>query len=347
MFVSAENEKLQYSGRIDFDEPAAPIFIYAASYVQIRFTGTSVRAILQNHRSYYTNDMGYILDGEQGRFTLRKDTEKETYLLAEKLAEGEHDLLLFKRMDGCHIVTFHGFELEDGASVLDLPQKPDRRIEVFGDSVSCGEVSEAISYTGREDPVHEGEYSNSWYSYAWIAARKLKAELHDTSQGGIALLDGTGWFLEPDYPGVESCYDKMEYNPQLGAVKNWDFSRYVPQVVIVAIGQNDSHPVDYMAKDYHCKQAVRWREHYCAFIENLMKIYPRAQIILTTTVLIHDANWDRSIGEVCQKIANERVHHFLYSQNGCGTPGHIRIQEAEQMAEELVVYIESLGEDIW
>lgn len=28
------------------------------------------------------------------------------------------------------------------------------------------------------------------------------------------------------------------------------FSRYIPHVVVVAIGQNDNHPVDYMAEDY-------------------------------------------------------------------------------------------------
>ena len=42
------------------------------------------------------------------------------------------------------------------------------------------------------------EYSNSWYSYAWIAARKLDAQLHDIAQGGVALLDNTGWYHEPD-----------------------------------------------------------------------------------------------------------------------------------------------------
>ena len=46
-------------------------------------------------------------------------------------------------------------------------------MEVFGDSVSCGEVSEALKYVGKPDPEHDGEYSNSWYSYAWITARKL------------------------------------------------------------------------------------------------------------------------------------------------------------------------------
>ena len=76
-------------------------------------------------------------------------------------------------------------------------------MEVFGDSVSCGEVSEALEYVGKPDPEHDGEYSNSWYSYAWMTARMLNAQIHDIAQGGIALLDGQGWFHEPDQIGME------------------------------------------------------------------------------------------------------------------------------------------------
>lgn len=127
-------------------------------------------------------------------------------------------------MDSCHIVTLLGFELGSDAEVLTPAPLPSRKIEVFGDSVSCGEVSEAVDYVGKPDPEHDGEYSNSWYSYAWMTARNLHAQLHDSSQGGIALLDKTGWFMAPDYLGIESCYDKIEYQPELSEVKPWDFS---------------------------------------------------------------------------------------------------------------------------
>lgn len=348
MWVLPDHEMLQYSGRIDFEDRLAPVLVYACTSVRLVFFGTGVKVTLCNHRSCWTNEMGYFVDEVQGKITLSDGEEKETYTLAENLAEGWHELLFFKRMDSCHTVTFYGFEVEGENPKLRMPLlKPERRIEFFGDSVSCGEVSEALDYVGKEDPVHDGEYSNSWYSYAWMTARKLDAEIHDTSQGGIALLDDTGWFAAPHYRGVESCYDKIEYHPDLGNIKKWDFSNYTPHVVVVAIGQNDSNPIDYMAEDYHGEKAIDWRKHYRAFIEKLMDIYPKAQIILTTTILCHHENWDKSIDEVCQEIESSRVHHFLYTRNGIGTPGHIRIPEAEEMSCELTAYIESFGEDIW
>ncbi len=51
-----------------------------------------------------------------------------------------------------------------------------------------------------------------------------------------------------------------------------------------------------------------------------MRLYPKATFILTTTILEHNENWDSSIEEVCRRVNSPRVHHFLYSNNGKGTP---------------------------
>ena len=230
-------------------------------------------------------------------------------------------------------------------------------IEVYGDSVSAGEVSEAVEYCGQPDPQHNGEFSNSYYSYAWLTARKLGARLHDIAQGGAALLDDTGWYkggtaaadgsVADRFTGMETIYDKLQYHLYLGPAKTWNFDDYRPQVVIVAFGQNDSNPEDYMAADYDGEKAVNWREHYRRFLLTLRRIHPMAHIICTTTILGHDAAWDRAIDQVCGEMEDSRVHHFLYSRNGCGTSGHIRIPEAEKMAEELSAYIQSLGEELW
>ncbi len=346
MRIWPDNKNLQYCGRIDFDDPKAPVIVFAGSFIRMRFTGTSVKAMIANHKNYWTDYMGYILDGKQDKFALDDKSEERCYTIAEDLEDTMHDLLLFKRKDSCHTITFYGFEVDEGAKLGGVPALPTRKMEVFGDSVSCGEVSEAVEYVGKPDPQHDGEFSNSWYSYSWITARKLNAQLHITSQGGIALLDHTGWFHGPDYVGMESCYDKIEYNDECGPVKPWDFSLYQPNLVVVAFGQNDSNPEDYMAKDYNGEKAKHWRARYRAFVEHLMELYPAAHFILATTILGHDKSWDDAIDEVTKEIGSDRVSHFLYSKNGVGTPGHIRIPEAEQMAEELCAYVNSLG-DIW
>ena len=337
---------LLFSSWKDGSNESAPVFIYAGSCIFVRFTGTSVGLVLRNRRNGWDNYIGFILDD-------RKDekiriSEHNTVLTLELASEPEdtlHTLTIFKRQDACHSFEFLGLILDNGAGFEPPPENPDRRIECFGDSVSAGEASEALDFVRKPDPPHNGEYSNAWYSYAMITARKLRAQIHLTAQGGIALLDKTGYFRGPDTLGMLSAYDKLQYNPQLGPVTPWDFSKYTPHVVIVAIGQNDAHPENYIRAD-----AVRrndWKEHYKAFILNLRTRYPKALILLTTTLLQHDKGWDDCIAQARQELFDPNVLHFLYKRNGTGTPGHIRIPEAGEMADELTAFIESLGGEIW
>ena len=349
MIIEPDDERLQYCGRIDFEDAKAPEFVYPCSSIEVAVSGNSVRVIVSNRNAYWENALGYIIDGKQGKVVLPDTDEKVILTLAEDMEDILHQVMLFKRQDSCHTFRFYGFVAEDGARVEKAAPLPERKIEVYGDSVSAGEVSEAVRCTGKEDPVHNGEYSNSYYSYAWMTARKLNAQIHDIAQGGIALLNKTGWFMEPDQIGMEEIYDKIRYLPQLGRPRLWDFSGYKAHVVIVAIGQNDSHPWDYMAENYEGEESRYWRMKYGEFIRKLRAMHPHAAIILTTTILNHHRNWDLAIGEVCRKLQEDdkKIYHFLYNKNGCGTPGHIRIPEAENMSLELAEFIDGLGEEIW
>lgn len=344
-WIPADHPALQYMGRIDWDDPQNPLWVYACTWVKLRFTGSFVKAVVTNFRGCWDNYLGVIIDGVQTKILLAP-AGRQTLTLGEDLGAGEHELLLFKRQDMCHAVQFHGLLLEETGEVAAPDPLPDRRIEVYGDSVSAGEVSEAVDYCGQADPPHNGEYSNSYYSYSWCTARLLNAQLHDIAQGGAALLADTGYFHAPDYQGMAFIYDKIQYNDQVIPVKPWDFSRYTPHVVVMAIGQNDNHPDDYMQRDPEGEKVQHWKSHYLALIRKLRQIYPKAHIILSTTILNHHPGWDAAIHAVWEELADPKIHHFLYSNNGCGTHGHIRIPEAEQMARELGGFIESLP-NVW
>ncbi len=355
MWISPDHEKIFYCGRIDWSERQAPVFVFPATYARMRYTGKTIKIHVKNKNAYWDNYLGYILDGVQGKALLNQagetiiELDSAVDLPSEKIKD-THELMLFKRQDACHEMTFLGVELDGDGDLLELPEsvrRPARRIEVYGDSVSAGEVSEAVDFVGKPDPEHNGEYSNSWYSYAWMTARKLHAQLHDIAQGGIALLDHTGWFCEPEAVGMEKVWDKVHYNPEFHLVTKWDFTRYTPQVVIVAVGQNDNHPADYMAEDYDSEQSLNWRHHYKRFIQTLRDQYPDAHVVCITTLLEHDMSWDRAIGQVVRELGDDKVTQYLFKRNGTGTPGHLRIPEAEEMSEELAEYICGLNIPEW
>lgn len=347
MKIKVNNDKLQYCGRIDWSNPEAPVFVFPCTSLGMRFTGNTLKIHVRNKHAYWDNYLGCVIDGEQMAIALPEEGDTVLNIPIQEKSKEFHDVLFFKRQDSCHELTVLGLEIGDGEELLPMPAKPERKIEVYGDSVSAGEVSEAVEFVGKTDPEHNGEYSNSWYSYAWMTARMLGTQIHDIAQGGIALMDKTGWFYEPDAVGMESVWDKICYNPELGKPSAWDFSGYIPQVVIVAIGQNDSHPVDYMKEDYNCGRAQEWREHYGMFLGKLREKYPDAHIICCTTLLEHAKEWDQSIEQVINELADPKITQYVFKRNGAGTPGHLRIPEAQEMAEELAAYIETLGIEGW
>ena len=410
-YILPDNPKLQYCGRMGRANNGMPEMVFPCSYVKWRFRGSSAAVIAEVQRFYFDVYMGCFIDGVQYTIRLEPGMMRIDLLESGKVCKAEniyptgsddvcgknaddrgdaadagsfvrsdtgecaddcHEIIFFKRQDACNIVELCGIELDKDAVLLECEPLPRLKMEVYGDSVSAGEVSEALDRAGMPDPEgHEGRYSNSWFSYSWIAARKLNAQLHDIAQGGIPLLDGTGWFgASDDLIGMESIYDRIRYYPDRRNTESWDFSKYTADVVVVAFGQNDAHPDDYMktlreagalpgsvadpegstraaannetAVSEAQKKADNWKKHYAGFLKTLRGHYPNALIVCTTTILCHDPAWDEAIDEVVRSMGDEKIRHFLYSKNGAGTPGHIRANEAEVMAQELADFIRPL-----
>ena len=167
VLIEADNSNYQYMGRIDFETKKLQL-LFMLNDMRTKFTGTSLKIAINNNGGGYESSIGFIIDGNISGKVVIEEHGKDIILdIADNLSEGIHDLVLYKRAAACHYFDFYGVILEKGCH-LEMPEaKSSRRIECFGDSVSAGEVSEAIDYVGKIDPEgHEGTLSNSWYSYS-------------------------------------------------------------------------------------------------------------------------------------------------------------------------------------
>ena len=345
-FIAADNEAVSYMGRVDFSDVKAPRVIFAGSSITLRFVGTAAGAVITNHQLYFINELGILVDGKEDKVRI-EEHEKEIFLpIAENLEYGEHEIILFKRQDATHYFDFKGFAIK--GEVMPKSAKPKRRIECYGDSVSAGAVCEAVDYTAKSDPEnHQAVYDNSWHSYSMITARNLGAEINNNAQGGIAIFDGTGYYHAPDYIGMESAYDKLCYFPE-GGIKSWDFSKYTPHVVIFAVGQNDNHHEGFEDFDIDDPEyRLKWKNAYKKIIVDLRNKYPKATFILILTVLMHAQGWDKAVEEIAQELNDEKIHYLKFKRAGKATPGHPRLSEQYEMAEELTSFISNLGDSIW
>ncbi len=118
----------------------------------------------------------------------------------------------------------------------------------------------------------------------------------------------------------------------------WDFKKYIPDVVTVTLGQNDGK-----------QDSVIFCSAYVQFIKTLRSKYPAAHIFCLTspmadaTLVAQMKNYLSGIVSFMNKEGDNKVHKFYYSRqfhNGCG--GHPDIFEHSAIADELSAYIQQV-----
>lgn len=265
--VGADDANVQYIGRVDQRDAAAPVLSWPGTSIEGNFTGASLAVKLDDQ--FGKNFFDVYIDGDLARpHLVAAEKGAKTYPVADGLAPGRHSFLITKRSEGEEGATvFHGLALADGAQMLTPPPRKTRRIEFFGDSISSGMGNESPA----DGPDHLVKDKNSFLSYASITARALDAELHLISQSGIGVMVSWFPFTMPDF------YD------QLNAVGNndtvWDFKQWTPDVVVINLLQNDSWLIDREKRLLPAPDDAGRVQAYRRFVETVRAKYPQAYII--------------------------------------------------------------------
>jgi hypothetical protein len=330
--VAPTDKHLQYTGRIDFADPAAPVITWPATQIAGTFTGTSLSVTLDDERGL--NYFNVIIDGQDASpLILQAAQGSKTYEVAQGLAPGRHSFLIFKRTEGEEgATTFRGLALDDGATLLAPPPRLKRHIEFFGDSITSGMGNEA-PFNG-DDAVKRDK--NSYLSYAAITARNVKAELHMTSQSGIGVMISWFPFTMPDF------YD------QLSAVGDndtqWDFKRWTPDVVVVNLFQNDFW-LD--GRDHKLQPAPGDEGRIAAyrkFVGRVRALYPHAYIVCalgSMEATRPGSAWPGYIRTAVEQMRKEdgdkRIDTLFFPFTGYGA--HPRVFQHQQNAAQLTAFI--------
>lgn len=343
--VYIRGDKFHLCGRIDTTREGSPLLVWPGSYISFAFSGTKLMAAVENIKRWNGDRLGVVIDGAESMVSLADGVQ--TVTLAENLENKRHEAVIYKPMSGGYIRICR-LILEDSGIIRTPSARPKKRIEFYGDSVTAGDVVDADEYLGMPDPQeNHGQWDNSWHSYAMRVGRMLPAQVFNTSQGGIALFDRTGFFEMPNMKGVESCYDRLKYC-SFEDTTPWNFARFVPHVIVFAVGQNDSYPNPDCIYDRSFYR-VKWEEKYIEIIESIRSHAPKATVVLALTLLNHAPSWDEALEEIKDKMGGEanKVYHFMYTRCGKATPGHPRNAEQIEMAKELTGFLNSLPESTW
>ena len=329
--ISAGDNRLTYMGRTEKTD-SGTLFYWPGTSVQMNFEGAEVAASLrdENGANYYY----CIIDGGIPQ-KIKPDSGYHLTELHYHLAAGRHTIQLFRLTEAKFGRTyFCGFNIAQNATVIQPPAIK-RAIEFYGNSITCGySLEDTLKDSGKP------EYENNYYSYAAITAHHFNARYTCIAKSGIGIM--LSWFpiIMPE------MYDRLA--PE-DSVRKWDFNQFTPQVVVINLGQNDSWLIE---KPGHAQFRARFgtskpgKEQiinaYKTFFTTIRNKYPRAAIICalgSMDATKEGSPWPGYITSAAASMHDPQVFTLFFPYKN--TPGHPKKSEQEQMAGELIKFIDT------
>jgi len=332
IILKPHDPRIHYMGRVIMQDEAAQL-LWPSTLLKINFKGTGVKAILKDeHGNNYFN----VIVDDKVVAVIHPDSVQKEYALVSGLNDGNHSLELFKRTEWADGKTwFYQFSLDKNSAPLIPSPAKKRKMEFFGNSITCGVAVEDSS--GKDNLA--ARYSNSYLSYAAITARHFDAEFNNTSQGGVGLM--VSW-IPITMPEMYNLFDPTDFQ------NIWDFSKYTPDVVVINVLQNDSWLVKLPENDQFKArfgknaptedQIIR---AYRNFVKDIRNTYPKAQIVCTLGCM--DATkqgspWPGYIEKAVAQLNDKNVYTFFFPYKN--SPGHPNIKEQQAMADGLIGFID-------
>lgn len=329
-FFGADNKLIQYVGRIDFTNKKTPRYWQPCVYVKARFKGTFCNAIMNDEMLWGKNHnyLEIVID-DTVLYRLQTKGKRDTIRVAKGLIYGTHTILIAKNTEAnIGYLEFVGLQCE---ALLPLPEKPKRKMEFIGNSITCGTGADQ-----SEIPCGKGVWQdqhNAYLAYGPITARNVNAQWMLSSVSGIGLMHSC-CNMDVLMPQV---YDNINMRNGKDSLK-WSFANYQSDVVTVCLGQNDG-----------IQDSVTFCGAYVQFLQRLRGDYPNAQLICLTSPMADSLlassqkKYLTGIVESMNKSGDKKVSFYFFSKryyHGCDS--HPDLAEHKEIADELTAYVKKL-----
>ena len=222
--VDAGPPAVRVIARVDRSDVSGPRFDWSGSTVVARFTGSSIGVRLAGKANYFDIRIDGML-----KPTLATSATKQDYPLASNLRAGPHELSVFRRTEAREgATTFLGLILDPAGALLPPPPASGRRLEIIGDSTTCGYGDD-----GKDPCPFTPATENYDVAYGAVAARSVGAELITIAWSAKGMYR--------NFAGDTNETMPVLYGRTLGtqASSTWDFASWVPDAVVINLGSND------------------------------------------------------------------------------------------------------------
>jgi lysophospholipase L1-like esterase len=276
---------VRLQGRIDATDATKPGFSWSGSAMFARFQGTGASLRIDGS----PNQFAVIIDGTVISPVLKVIKGTTQYALATGLAPGIHDLVVWKRTEGNQGPNrFLGLDIT-GGGLQAPPAAPERRIEVYGDSISAGYGLDGPDQNCAWSPDTENHY----LTYAAITSRELGADLHVIAWSGIGMYRNFG-MSDASLAAMPYVYARTIADQ---SSSTWGFASWQPHVVIVNLGTNDASTIGDPGTPYETA--------YLGFLRALRQKYAETFFVLTIGPMLDGSNLTAIRGHI-QKVMSTR-----------------------------------------
>ncbi len=310
---------VHYVGRVDGCDSTGARYAWSGSGFIARFDGVGLSARLLDTSNQHT----VLVDGEL-QPTLKTTTGEATYVLATGLDPGEHIVEVYRRSEASFGATqLLGVEVADG-ELLTPPAPPERRIEVVGDSISCGYGNE-----GTAPCAFSIDTENHYLAYPAVMARSLNAEVSTVAWSGKGVIFNYNGNLTLPLP---TLYD---YTVPSDRKHAWSF-QWQPQAVVINLGTNDfssgTNPTDdvFVAR-------------YRALLSQVRAVYPDAFLLCTVGPMLSGAALAKTRTNIAAAVSEQvaggdarvRAYEMTTPNTAPGCDYHPSVATQAAMAAEL------------
>jgi len=249
-----------------------------------------------------------------------------------------HQVVLTKRTEALvGIAEFQGFYSSSNEKIESTKKsiiRSNRKLEVIGDSISCGYGNEGI-FPCTWSPQTE----NSYLAYGPRVARYFDAEVH------LECWSGKGVVRNYGAPNITSPDPFPIYFPRTLANEqntSWDFSNWIPDAVLINLGTND------FSTQPNPPQSV-FQNGYINFINFILSKYisvnPSLEIFLACGPMIGNpccSYVEDVVSQFSAGLTYVDLQNILIYPNDYGCDGHPNISGHEKMANATIPTIQKV-----
>ncbi len=326
-------------GRYIYNEEHQLELIGSAVHFGFRFLGKEcqVDAFINDANGH--NYLQYVLDGVYQK-KIRIEGNARRPLIIEAGSAGMHTVWVYKATEATTGPIF--IEKIIGQRLQALTEPKAALIEFIGNSITCGAAADA-----SEVPCAVGEYHdhhNAYYSYGPRIARDLHINFMLSSVSGIGIY--RSW--NTDGPSMPQVYERAGLRSD--DPRPWDFARYRPAVVSIALGTNDFSIGDGKHPRQPFDSAI-FVTRYIGFVRTVKSKYPASRIALLSSPMIGGEGrflLERCLAAVKRTIddmypSDKRVAiYFFKPMHARGCAGHPSVEDHAILAGELIPFFRSL-----